>query len=153
MNASARTLFLLIVVAVTSFTAQSCRADCFDTAAKYEHVNPLILRGIATVESQNNPHATHRNKNHTVDFGMMQINSIHLKELNKRGVHRRDLMNACKNIYTGAWLLKREVVKYGDTWKAVGGYHSETPHERDRYANKIRFVTEKLAAIDIFRNQ
>lgn len=140
-------LLLLATLSVVSFTAP-CRADCFDTAAQYQRVSPKVLRGIAGIESQNNPRAIGRNKNGSVDYGIMQINSIHLKELRKYGVHRADLMNKCMNIYTGAWLLKQKMRKYGNSWKAVGAYHSETPSERDAYARKVKQEIIHLASID-----
>jgi soluble lytic murein transglycosylase-like protein len=144
---------LLTLLAVTSITAQACRADCFDSAAHYQKVNPMILRGIAAVESHDNPHAVHYNKNGTVDYGVMQINSIHLKELKKYGVNRKKLMNACQNIYTAAWLLKQKMRRYADPWRAVGSYHSESPALRNQYAHLVHIQVEKLAAIETFRNQ
>jgi soluble lytic murein transglycosylase-like protein len=63
-------------------TAGSARADCFDEAAKYQKVNPLILRAIAWQESHNRPDAQHKNANGSTDYGVMQINSIHLPVLN-----------------------------------------------------------------------
>jgi hypothetical protein len=42
---------------------------------------------------------------------------------------------------------------HGDTWVAVGSYHSETPKLRWQYARKVQLVVDKLAAIDLFRNQ
>jgi soluble lytic murein transglycosylase-like protein len=147
-------VLLTTLLVVSGITAQACRADCFDGAAHYQKVDPMILRGIATVESHDNPHAINHNKNGSVDYGMMQINSIHLKELKKYGVHRADLMNECKNIYTAAFLLKKKMeVHNGNTWVAVGSYHSETPKLRWQYARKVQIAVEKLAAIDLFRNQ
>jgi hypothetical protein len=136
----------LSLLAATSLSAQVCHADCFDDAARYEHVNPRILRSIAVVESHDNPHAIGHNKNGTVDYGIMQINSVHLKELKKYGIKRADLLNECKNIYTAAWLYKQKVRKYGNSWAAVGAYHSETPDERRAYATKVRQEVYKLAS-------
>jgi hypothetical protein len=39
-----------------------------------------------------------------------------------------------------AWLLKQKMVKYGNTWRAIGAYHSESPKERDAYARNIQQV-------------
>jgi soluble lytic murein transglycosylase-like protein len=144
---------LSTLLVVSGFTAQACRADCFDGAAHYQKVDPMILRGIATVESHDNPHAINHNRNGSVDYGMMQINSIHLRELKKYGVHRADLMNECKNIYTAAYLLKQKMKVHGNTWVAVGSYHSESPALRNQYARLVRIQVEKLAAIETFRNQ
>lgn len=142
-----QTLLALSFVAI-GFTAQVSRADCFDDAARANRVSSRILRGIAVTESHDNPHAINRNKNGTTDYGIMQVNSIHLRELKKYGVHRADLMNACKNINVGAWLYKQKVNKYGPTWKAVGAYHSETPRERNAYARKVQKEVIHLASID-----
>jgi soluble lytic murein transglycosylase-like protein len=142
-----RTTLLYLALSLTVVTAP-CRADCFDTAAKAQHVSPRWLRGIARVESQNNPHAIHRNKNGTVDYGMMQINSVHLRELKRQGIKKRDLMNACKNISVAAGMLHQKVSKYGPTWKAVGAYHSETPRERNQYARKVQQEILHLASAD-----
>jgi soluble lytic murein transglycosylase-like protein len=138
----------ILITTLALFTAVTCHADCFDAAAKYQRVSPTVLRAIAQVESQNNPHAINRNRNGTVDLGVMQINSIHLRELNKYGIHRRDLMNSCKNIYTGAWLLRQKVDRYGNTWKAIGSYHSETPALRRQYA---RLVQREVRTMDVMR--
>ena len=39
--------------------------------------------------------------------------------------------------FVGAWLYAKKVRRHGNTWAAVGAYHSETPHLRDAYARKI----------------
>ena len=36
------------------------------------------------------------------------------------------LMEPCKNVYIAAWHLKQKMNRYGNTWQAVGAYHSET---------------------------
>lgn len=48
------------------------------------------------------------------------------------------MFDACKSIYVAGWLLKKKIDKYGNNYKAVGAYHSETPDKRDLYASKIR---------------
>jgi soluble lytic murein transglycosylase-like protein len=113
------------------------RADCFDEAAQYQKVNPLILRAIAWQESHNHPDAVHRNANGSIDYGVMQINSVHLATLSQYGISQSTLMEPCKNVYIAAWHLRQKMNKYGNTWAAVGAYHSESPALRDRYAQDI----------------
>jgi soluble lytic murein transglycosylase-like protein len=113
------------------------RADCYDAAAQYHQVNPLILRAIAWAESHNEPLALHRNANGSIDYGLMQINSVHLAALGQFGVSSETLMQPCANVYVAAWHLRRKMDKYGNTWAAVGAYHSETPTLRDRYALRV----------------
>ncbi len=119
-------------------------ADCFHDAASFHRVNPLILRAIAIVESGGRPDATNRNRNGSVDYGMMQINSIHLPELARYGIGVNDLYDGCKSVFTGALILRRSIDKYGNTWAAVGSYNSATPYFRDRYAAKVKSVVEFL---------
>jgi soluble lytic murein transglycosylase-like protein len=115
-------------------------ADCFDEAAQYQKVNPLILRAIAWQESHNRPDAVNRNANGSTDYGVMQINSVHLPTLSKYGISKNTLMEPCKNVYIAAWHLRQKMNKYGNTWAAVGAYHSESPPLRDRYAQDIAAI-------------
>lgn len=118
-------------------------ADCFDAAGRYQHVNPLILRAIAWRESHNRPNALNHNANGSTDYGVMQINSVHLPALAQYGISTHTLMQPCKNVYIAAWHLRREMDKYGNTWAAVGAYHSETPALRDEYAQQIAQIIVK----------
>ncbi len=127
-----------VVAAVVA--AAPARADCFDDAGAYHHVNPLILRAIAWQESRNRPNAVHVNANGSRDYGVMQINSIHLPELARYRITSTTLMEPCKNIYIAAWHLRSKIDKHGNTWSAMGAYHSETPAERDRYARSIAAI-------------
>jgi soluble lytic murein transglycosylase-like protein len=125
------------------FATASARADCFDEAAGYQKVNPLILRAIAWQESHNRPDALHKNANGSTDYGLMQINSIHLATLSQYGISTGTLMEPCKNVYIAAWHLRQKMNKYGNTWQAVGAYHSETPSLRDQYSKQIAGILEK----------
>ncbi|MBN3759801.1 lytic transglycosylase domain-containing protein [Burkholderia sp. Ac-20365] len=132
-----------LLCASTSLAALPAHADCFDDAAAWQHLNPLILRAIAWQESHNNADATHANANGSIDYGVMQINSIHLPELARYGIRRDALMVPCKNVYIAAWHLRKQVVRYGNTWAAVGAYHSSTPALRDDYARRIAAIIER----------
>jgi soluble lytic murein transglycosylase-like protein len=103
-------------------------------------VNPLILRAIAWFESKGDPNAVHRNADGSIDVGQTQINSVHFGELRRYGVPPHALKDACVNIYVAAWMLKQKMIRYGNTWQAIGAYHSETPQLRDQYARNIHSV-------------
>lgn len=120
-----------------SLAAAPAHADCFDEAAKYQKVNPLILRAIAWQESHNQPDAMNKNANGSIDYGLMQINSVHLTQLAQYGISTTTLMQPCKSVYIAAWHLRQKMNKYGNTWQAVGAYHSETPSLRDQYSRQI----------------
>jgi len=126
----------------------SAHADCFDAAASYQGVNPLILRAIATIESHGNPLAIHHNKNGTTDIGELQINSIHLRELAAFGIRAKDLLDECVNVYVAAWHLKKQMVAYGNTWDAIGAYHSRNPRLRDQYVRLVKATLARWGVID-----
>ncbi|MEP9328087.1 lytic transglycosylase domain-containing protein [Paraburkholderia phymatum] len=128
----------LSLAALTSATARA--DDCFEQAAVYQGVNPLILRAVAWHESKGDPAAVNRNSNGSVDVGQAQINSVHFSDLKRLGIPHRALTDACVNIYVAAWLIKQKMVKYGNTWRAIGAYHSESPKERDAYARSIQKI-------------
>jgi|GEM_PF-501031 len=111
--------------------------DCVTKAAEYHSVNPWVLRAIIKVESNFNTNAVNRNRNGTVDVGIAQINSMHFKELGKHGVGPADLMNGCIASYVAAWHLKKQIKAYGNTWFAIGAYHSATPCYNSRYSALI----------------
>lgn len=127
--------------------ASSAYGNCFDDAAAYQHVNPLILRAIAWQESRNRPDAKHVNANGSIDYGVMQINTIHLPTLAQYGIGKEALMSPCKNIYIAAWQLRRQVNRYGNTWAAVGAYHSATPALRDEYARQIAAILRRWGVL------
>ncbi len=114
--------------------------DCFARAGAYQGVNPLVLRAIAWYESKGDPNAVHRNADGSIDVGQAQINSVHFAELRRNGVPPGALKDPCVNTYVAAWMLKQKMIRYGNTWHAIGAYHSETPSLRDRYARSIHAV-------------
>ncbi|MBN3806983.1 lytic transglycosylase domain-containing protein [Paraburkholderia sp. Ac-20336] len=142
-----RALQLALLSVLASSPEARAAPDCFASAASYQHVSPLVLRAIAWQESHGKATAIHRNTNGSTDYGMMQINSVHLPTLAHYGVSQQDLMNPCSSVYVAAWRLHKMMVKYGNTWAAVGAYHSETPAERDRYAHSIKSLVLRLSNV------
>lgn len=136
--ACAAALALSLSASLWSLSAHA--GDCFEQAGVYQGVNPLVLRAIAWHESKGDPAVVHCNTNGSVDVGQAQINSVHFGTLARYGVPRQALTDACVNIYVAAWLLKQKMVKYGNTWRAIGAYHSESPGQRDDYARRIQRI-------------
>lgn len=120
--------------------AWTASADCIDDAARYQHVDAHVLRAIAYHESRMQPATLNRNTNGSVDIGVMGINSVHLGELAGYGIRPGHLRDACTNAYIGAYYLRLKIDKYGNTWRAVAAYHSETPALGAAYVNAIRNV-------------
>jgi hypothetical protein len=122
-------------------------ADCVDSAAAHHGVNSVVLRAIGWHESKLQPQAIGKNGNGTYDLGAFQINTIHLPSLAKYGVDRQALLDGCVSAYVGAWLMKGHVARHGNTWEAIGAYHSNTPERRAWYANQIAGILQQWGAI------
>jgi soluble lytic murein transglycosylase-like protein len=120
----------------------SARADCIDDAAAWHQVNAKVLRAIGWQESRLNPAAIGRNANGSTDLGAFQINSTHLPELARFGVTAQSLADGCVSAYVAAWHYRRQVDRLGNTWAAVGAYHSRTPALAEPYAMRIATILE-----------
>ena len=102
----------LIILAIF-FNLSYATTNYFEEAGEYYRIDPKILYSIAKIESKFNPNAINRNTNGTVDIGIMQINSVHMKELNKLGFRQEHLFNPKINIFAGAWILRQCFDKHG----------------------------------------
>lgn len=132
-----------LAATVACFVLQPALADCVTDAATYHGVNDSILRAILWNESSMKAGAVNKNQNGTVDVGIAQINSIHFAALRQQGVDPDHLMNACVGSYVAAWHLKKQVLRLGNTWQAVGAYHSMTPYFNQTYANRVHATLQK----------
>jgi soluble lytic murein transglycosylase-like protein len=133
-------LAVSVALGPTPARADAPADECFEKAGAYQGVNPLVLRAVAWRESKGDAAAVNRNANGSIDVGQLQINSIHFPDLARQGIPHRALIDPCVNIYVAAWLLKQKMVRYGNTWRAIGAYHSESPRERDAYARSIQAI-------------
>lgn len=121
------------------------RPNYFVEAGKYYGVSPWLLWSVGKVESNHNPYAINKNKNGTYDIGIMQINSIHLKELAKYDIKRNDLFNTKTNIYVGAMIMRECIDRWGQNWNAVSCYNGMSPENRKQfvYAKKVYKALKK----------
>lgn len=128
-----------IVLALLVISTEMRAADIctWEAAAVRYGVNAQVLYAIAHQESSLNPGAIHKNANGSHDIGLMQINSRWLPYLNKFGITSSHLLDPCINLNVGAHILAMSISRYGNTWQAIGTYHSATPQLRDRYALSI----------------
>lgn len=98
----------------------------FEEAGEYYDINPKLLHAIAETESGKNPNAVNcANRNGSCDYGLMQINSIHLSMLQKHGIYKNDLFNPRINIFVGAWVLKNCMNKHGNSYKTLNCYNGK----------------------------
>lgn len=125
-----------------SAPAQAKTQECIVQAARFHGVNETVLRAIAFHESSMKTWEIRRNTNGSYDIGLMQINTVHLAELAKHGIGPAHLQDGCVSAFVGAWMYRKKIERHGNTWKAVGAYHSETPEKRDAYARRIHKIVQ-----------
>lgn len=115
-------------------------SECIVFAANRYQVNPAVILSILRVEGGKTGRVSY-NSNGTYDIGLMQINSIHLKELAKTGISFQQLKNnGCLNVAIGAYYIKKAELsgsKSRNGWNNIANYHSRTEVYNNRYAYKI----------------
>ncbi|OQM39018.1 pilus assembly protein [Citrobacter braakii] len=148
---------MLLAAAILSLSSFSARAFCFEAAGAKYGISPRLLEAIARGESQLDPHAINVNRDKkgrvkSTDYGLMQINSAHIPDLQAMGVIRSadDLYRPCLNVQTGAWVLAKHFQVCGITWNCLGsynaGFRSDRHETREHYANRIWRIYNRLPA-------
>ena len=133
----------------------------FAAAAREVDVPPNLTQAIARVESEDWPWALNiegrsyfydskaeavtaarqaEASGRSFDVGPMQVNNWWLK---RYGIPLEAAFDPAANILLGSWILKQELEREGDTWKAVGRYHSPNAKRGERYANQVRRALER----------
>ncbi|MBP4081536.1 lytic transglycosylase domain-containing protein [Aeromonas sp. MrichA-1] len=123
-------------------------SKCIDFASKRFDVNKIVIRAIVNVEG-GKIGTISRNSNGSYDLGVMQINTIHLKDIRKKypRVGWRELaFNPCINIAVGTSILSERISESPNYWLGVGSYHSKTPKYRNRYLGKVKKAVATLIA-------
>lgn len=110
-------------------------AFCYEDAGTAYGINPSLLESIAEIESSSNPRAINRNRDGSIDMGLMQVNSLWITTL--RLDSGRLLSDPCYNVKAGARILKYCIDKHGYTWKAVGCYNATSKYKRVGYSWKV----------------
>lgn len=127
-----------LAILVMAISGGSPVYACWEYIGAVYQVNPYLLAAIAKTESNFNANAVRYNSNGTKDIGVMQINSLWLPILAQHGITEQQLFDPCTNIAVGAWILRQRQGSYGNTWEAVGTYHSKTPAYKWNYASKVQ---------------
>lgn len=129
-------LFLLCL-SVTVFADVSEYEPYFQKAGSYYNIPPILLKNIAVIESGGNPNAIRINENGTKDYGLMQINSIHFRQLSLWGINEGNILNPKINIYAASWLLSRHIKEQGFNLQAIGNYHSKTKVHKEKWLRRL----------------
>lgn len=136
---------MLLAFACTAYASAEPEASaCIDLAAQHYNIRRDVLGAVLAVEG-GSLGMKKRNRNGSYDMGPMQINSVWLPELKRRGISEHAVTNDyCTNILVGAWILAGELQRNGaprintaEYWQAVGSYNSRTPYFNSRYAVRV----------------
>lgn len=125
-------------------------ADCVLDAAHSSGMPAAALFAILATEGGKTEEAL-SNKNGTWDMGPFQVNTVHLNELAAMGISPDAVLRDGRvNAYAAAWLLRKEYRRTGNLWRAIGAYHSRTPHRRDAYIRRVKSNLERLRREGVF---
>lgn len=120
--------------------------SCILQAGQANKLDPDIIASIILTEGGYTG-AESKNKNKSVDLGIMQINDKAWLPLVSSKLFAGDSVLAysrlknddCFNIFVGSWILANAVKKSaGNLWQGVGLYHSATPKYKYIYQKKVR---------------
>ncbi len=137
---------LFSLLAISSLYAADVSYDrYFEEAGAQYNIPPLLLKNIATIESGHNAKAIGRNANGTLDYGLMQINSMHLRRLAKWGITEKNILDPKINIYVGSWLLSEHIKERGFNLQAIGNYHSKTQVYKEKWLRRLVVALNKSA--------
>ena len=139
------TIFTLsILITKMSFASSAC----FNEAGTMFRIEPNLIKAIALVESNLKKDSIGKNRDKknnikSFDYGLMQINQMHIPMLKKRGIIKdeRDLLdNSCLNIKIGTEILYKHFSRCGMTWQCLGTYNAgfamDNQKKRQQYAPK-----------------
>ncbi|MEZ9709270.1 lytic transglycosylase domain-containing protein [Vibrio breoganii] len=113
--------------------------QCVNRAARHFQIHPYVIKAIIKVEGGKRGTMS-RNSNKTYDMGLMQINTIHLPDIQKQYPNlqwQRIAFSECTNIAIGTWILSQRIAEAKSLWDGVGHYHSKTPKYKQIYLGKI----------------
>ncbi|EFG6562651.1 lytic transglycosylase domain-containing protein [Escherichia coli] len=151
------TIFTLsILITKMSFASSAC----FNEAGTMFRIEPNLIKAIALVESNLKKDSIGKNRDKknnikSFDYGLMQINQMHIPMLKKRGIIKdeRDFLdNPCLNIKIGTEILYKHFSRCGMTWQCLGTYNAgfamDNQKKRLQYAKKIYIVYTRLNELD-----
>lgn len=100
-----------------------------------------ILLAISSIENGEIGKA-YRNKNGSIDYGVMQINSIYIKELKEtynKDIKLEELLyNTCYAFEIAAFKISKHLkIDKGTFLSKIANYHSKTPDLNKKYQTKI----------------
>lgn len=121
----------------TTPTASPADPYCFELTSEISGIPSALLQAVSYVESRHETDAVNFNRNGSVDYGHMQINSLWVSQI---GETYLDLNDPCYCTKVGAWVLSGCINRYGYTADAISCYN--TGRALDQLSGKKRAVAE-----------
>jgi hypothetical protein len=125
-----------------AFWPQPATPACVVAAATRHGVPVPIAHTLMKVEG-GRAGTVSRNKNGTVDMGVLQINTVWLPEMAQKTGLPNDTIaqllinNGCFNVGMGLAILARHYDREKEWGKAIAAYHSKTPKYGARYLQRF----------------
>ena len=131
-------------------------ARCIEASARYNRIPVPLLRAIRLQEG-GRVGGWRVNRDGSIDYGVMQINSRWLPVLELQGYDATVLTyDSCASIAAGAWILAQALARLGAWnrsdvdgnryWRAIGDYHSQTHALNRAYAEQVWSRYQRQAA-------
>ncbi|WP_010598550.1 lytic transglycosylase domain-containing protein [Rickettsiella massiliensis] len=118
--------------------------ECINRAALMYQVPARLILAVLAIEGGRRGSAI-QNKNGSVDYGPMQINSCWLPMLQTYGYTQQQIQyDPCINVQVGTWILSKNIAQAATLWRGVGNYNSKKPNLNRRYQNKVAEVDRLL---------
>ncbi len=129
---------------LSSLIIQSVPITCINRAAIIYSVPATVIISVLKTEGGQVGLAS-LNKNGTVDYGPMQVNSVFLKQIAPYGYTQQQIQyNPCINLMVGVWILSREIANGKSYWQGVANYHSHTETLNQSYQQQVWYHYRKL---------
>lgn len=129
---------------ISALMIQDVPIECINQAALTYQVPARLVLAVLATEGGRVGTAT-PNKNGSVDYGPMQINSRWLPVLRAYGYTSQQLQyDPCINVQVGTWILSKNIAQASTVWRGVGNYNSRKPSLNIRYQNKVAEVDHLL---------
>lgn len=121
--------------------------ECINKAATTYQVPAPVIISILKTEGGRNGSAS-KNKDGSIDYGPMQVNSCWVEKLSRYGITKKDLQyDPCVNVAVGAWILAQSIASGKDVWHGVGIYHSRTEVFNHKYRHKVKKIYNWIMSI------
>jgi soluble lytic murein transglycosylase-like protein len=146
----------LVVIFILSLSLQAnSKIDLnkYDEHFKYYgqkyNISYVLLKMVALTENEKfDKNAIRYNKNGTKDIGLMQINTLWIKELSSFHLNEKKLKDINTNIEIAAYILSNLIKKYGYSWETIGMYHSRTKKYKRRWLKRAKKKILQIAKND-----